>query len=120
MSLPGNECLMPFRAESGRNRATCGVTYELNLYRIMEIDPRQNFIEFALHVIDHLGLPHPDVPTDGGGALEFGLNIDGLATMITYEPEIQPGHVLLECRVGRYTRRGWMRRRTCSRPMHAW
>ena len=66
----------------------------------MEIDPRQNFIEFALHVIDHLGLPHPDVPTDGGGALEFGLNVDGLATVITYEPEIQPEHVLLECRVG--------------------
>ncbi len=65
------------------------------------IDPAPDFLDLAGRVIDKLGLPRPVMQASDGDALDVDLRIDGVQVSLCYEPGINPGHFLVDARIGR-------------------
>lgn len=64
------------------------------------LDARTPFIELVEQVIDCLCLPRPMMPSSESDALEIALRIDGTRIGLLHEPEINPGHFLVDARIG--------------------
>lgn len=64
------------------------------------LESRIGFIHLARQVIDCLGLPCPAMQATEGDALEIALRLEGEHVSLRHEPEINPGCLLMEARIG--------------------